>query len=407
VSTVFFVWFISKKWFGDWAALIAAVLYATSPVVIVYSRSSWNPNIMPFFSLLVIYSIWKFWWEKNVKWLIVTGLSMAFVLQSHYLGLLLVPVIGLFYLITLWNERKDKDSLGKVIKASLVSAAIFAFLMSPLVIFDARHGWRNFEAMKKFFTQRQTTVSAKPWTAFPQLGEISYELSTRLVAGTNEEFGVWTVWIVVFLAIWFFANNLANSRNKRKSAFLLLTVWIGIALIGLGVYKQEIYDHYYGFFFAAPFILIGALSQVLVDKKGKIGGIFVLGFVGYLLFLNYKETPIKYEPANQLKRSRVVSERIIKESENENFNIAVIAERNYEGAYQYFLEKENAKLKLIDPQIADETVGKYLFVVCELPEEKCDPVNNPKAQVANFGWSKILNKWQIEGVTLFKLGHNQ
>ena len=34
------------------AALIAATLYAISPTIIVYSRSSWNPNVMPFFSLL-------------------------------------------------------------------------------------------------------------------------------------------------------------------------------------------------------------------------------------------------------------------------------------------------------------------------------------------------------------------
>ena len=38
----------------NFAGLVAALLYAISPTVIIYSRSSWNPNIMPFFALLSV-----------------------------------------------------------------------------------------------------------------------------------------------------------------------------------------------------------------------------------------------------------------------------------------------------------------------------------------------------------------
>jgi hypothetical protein len=104
-----------------------------------------------------------------------------------------------------------------------------------------------------------------------------------------------------------------------------------------------------------------------------------------------------------MQRSEEVSERIIEEAGNEKFNLAVIAERNYEGAYQYFLEKENAPIIMIDPQRAEETITELLFVVCELPEEKCNPVNSPKAEIANFGWSKIDEQWVVAGTTLYKL----
>ena len=83
------IWFITREWFGDGknmsiAGLIAAGLYAISPVVIIYSRSSWNPNIMPFFALMVIYSVWKFWNDKSYKWIVVTAISMAFVLVNGH-----------------------------------------------------------------------------------------------------------------------------------------------------------------------------------------------------------------------------------------------------------------------------------------------------------------------------------
>src|SRR3989344_7129126 len=47
--TVGLTWSLARSWFGRFPALIAALLFALSPVAIIYSRSSWNPNPMPFF----------------------------------------------------------------------------------------------------------------------------------------------------------------------------------------------------------------------------------------------------------------------------------------------------------------------------------------------------------------------
>jgi len=104
VVTIFFIWYVTREWFGWLAGGLSALLYAISPVVITYSKSSWNPNVMPFFALLSIYSVWKLLMGRNYKWLIVTFLSMSFVLQSHYLGLLLVPTLGLIWFLKLIHE---------------------------------------------------------------------------------------------------------------------------------------------------------------------------------------------------------------------------------------------------------------------------------------------------------------
>jgi len=90
------------------------------------------------------------------------------------------------------------------------------------------------------------------------------------------------------------------------------------------------------------------------------------------------------------------------------FNLAVISDSNYEGAYQYFLELWGSPLLIIDPQKAGETIADQLFVVCEYEDKKeCQPISNPKAEIANFGWSKIEDKWVVDGVILFKLIHYQ
>ena len=50
VATVFLVYYLGKTWFGRGAGLLAAYLYAISPVTINYSRFSRNPNPTFFYS---------------------------------------------------------------------------------------------------------------------------------------------------------------------------------------------------------------------------------------------------------------------------------------------------------------------------------------------------------------------
>lgn len=415
VATIFFVWFVAREWFGRIAAFSASLLYAISPTVIIHSRSSWNPNIMPFFALLVIYSVWQFWLKRKFRWLLVTGISLALVLQSHYLGLLLIPVIGLFWLLTLraisraWPSglRDKRRERGSFLRFTIFGLLIFGLLMSPLVIFDARHDWRNLSAMQEFFAKRQTTVSARPWKAIPKVWPIFEKLTVRLLGGKSVDLGRGiALGLIASLALLIVKFKKSWLKKKNFLALTLIFTWLFFALLGLGLYKQEIYDHYYGFFFAAPFLLVGAIAEYLMEKVRKHGSLIVGFGLAILIVASLKENPLKYPPNRQLNRTVEVAEKIQKEAGSKKFNLAVIAERNYEGAYWYFLESSSAPIVGIDPQLVDETVADQLFVVCELPREKCQPTSNPKAEIANFGWSKIDEEWNIAGVILFKLVHN-
>lgn len=399
IITIFFVWFLAREWFGKIAALIAASLYAIAPVVIIYSRSSWNPNIMPFFSLLCIYSIWQVWRKHRWGGLIILGVSFAFVLQSHYLGLLLAPTLAIFWFLVFLRTRKSK-SFKPFVLYSLYALLVFLALMSPLVIFDARHGWINFNAMKIFFTQRQTTVSLRPWNALPNLWPIFAKSITTLVAGTNAVVGALVAFILLL-------GGLFLLIKTKKSATILLFSWLAFAFFGLGLYKQQIYNHYYGFFFAAPFLLLGGICGYLVQMKKPIlnlllGALFVL-----LVIVNFLNNPDKFPPNKELQRAEDVAKKILQVSNGQRFNLAVIAETNYEDGYKYFLLSWGAPVIDIDAQKINETVTNQLFAVCELPAQKCNPVNSPKAEIARFGWTKVEQQWEVDGVILYKLVHTK
>ncbi len=410
VVTIFLVWWVAREWFPvrngqmSVAGLVAAFFYAISPTVIIYSRSSWNPNIMPFFALATIYLMWRVWKKKEYKLIILAGISFAFVLQSHYLGLLLLPVAAVLWLIAFFEARRVKKT-SSMIRNTVLSAVLFFLLMSPLVIFDARHGWRNFSAMKQFFSARQETVSIKPWNAIPKIYPQFEKINIRLIGGRDENVGkvVSILFVISFLYILFIKREKFSER--KIFVYLTLGLWLGAALVGLALYKQEIYDHYYGFVFALPFLIFGAICQFFLKNEiRKV--VFILGFAG-LFYFNLVQNPLRFSPNMQLKRAKDVASLIKEKAGGNRFNIATISERSNRDMYQYFLLIWGEKVVDTDPNATKYTVTNQLFVACEKPKEKCDPTHDSSTWIANFGWSKILDQWEVDGVTVFKLGHSK
>jgi 4-amino-4-deoxy-L-arabinose transferase-like glycosyltransferase len=405
VATITFVWWTGRSWFNKTAGLISAGLYAISPVVIYYSRSSWNPNIMPFFALLSIYSIWKVWRENQFNWLIVLAASFAFVLQSHYLGILLIPTVLIFWVLTYLKARESKQA-EVFIKKSIIGLITFLVLMSPLFIFDLRHNFMNAKLIYAFITQRQATVFDGPWSAILNTPRRLLLINTNLIGVKNGLVGVLTSAAVVGWVSYLFIENFIKHGNfKVKGEYWLLFSWTIFGLIGLALYNKSVYNHYFGFLFAAPFLLVGIVISKLLSTGvfGKIlGGVLVV----LLISVNLVANPLRSEPNRLLQRSINVSKIIEENSGGRPFNLAVIADTNYEDGYEYFLLKDNYPVVDIDSQIPG-TITSQLFAVCELsPSLKCDPTHSAKAEVANFGWSKIDTSWEVEGVTIYRLVHS-
>lgn len=413
VATIFLIWKIGKEWFGEIAGSTAALLYATSPVVIIYSRSSWNPNIMPFFALLTIYGIWQFWQKENFVWLPVIGVTLSFCLQSHYLGLLLLPVVGIFWLVELLKllRKNDKRLKYYILHTTYSILLLLLLTLVPLVWFDLRHNFINAKAFYKFFTERQTTVNLKAYKAIPHLWPLWELMITRLLAAKEIVLGRVMALVLVLGAVFFFTrSDLVRGRTSPISpvnrALALIFVWLVIGLGGIGLYKQHIYDHYFGFLFPAVFLLAGFLLGKIWEIRGfrDLGKLGVLGILALAMWFNLKNSPLNWPPNYQMAKVQKVDQTIIQEASSQPFNFALIAKQNYEAGYEYFLEDWRAPLVRIDPQEASQTIADQLFVVCE--DEKCEPVGHPKTEIANFGWAKIDQEWEFPwGVKLYRLTH--
>ena len=410
VVTIWFVWFVFREWFpnvqGDTfnvGALVAAGLYAISPTVIIFSRSSWNPNIMPFFSLLSIYAIWKVYESRGASrkvgcWLLILGISFAFVLQSHYLGLFLAPTLFIFWLLTWWKVKMKSEEVKIFIRYSLFAISLFALLMSPLLIFDLRHNFQNLSAIKLFFTSSKD-IGLPFHVYLSKISSIASMISSNLISAKNIYLSTVTLTLFLSALVW------ACVTKKIKGPFGLLFLWLLIGVVGVSFYKGSVYDHYLEFLFPAPFLLLGAFAQNLVKTKFwyAVFGLYLL----FVVFVNLKNSPVLSSPNMQMPRAITVARVIQEKANGERFNLATISNLNNRNVYQYFLMVWGERVVDTDPSSLAFTVTDQLFVVCEFPREECDPVNNPSAWITNFGWTKIVDEWEVWGGTLFKLGHNK
>lgn len=383
VVTVLLIYYLGKVWFGRVAGLISAYLYAISPVTIIYSSSSWNPNPTPFFALLAILGIHLSRKQKDYRWLILTGAATASAVQMHYLALILLPILGILWVSLGFARNKFfwQGTAGGI--------AAFLLLMSPLLIFDLKHDFLNYKAISELLTQSGEVggnifgnISTVPFT-------YSDNLIGRYMAGEN-----------VVLTLILSALVVGALFRKTWSQFAL-GIWLVVGLLGISFYQRDVFDHYLGFMNPVPFLLLGSLASIRLPTflVGRYLLIVSLGIlIVFLTIVNFQKSPLKSIPQNQLKRTQDVAKFITSEVNNKPFNFALLAERNYDAAYLFYLDQYDHKPKQLPFEKTDQ-----LFVVCEDP---CDPIYSPKHEIAAFGWTLVESVWEVEGVKVYKLVHN-
>jgi hypothetical protein len=174
-----------------------------------------------------------------------------------------------------------------------------------------------------------------------------------------------------------------------------IVLWLLIGLTGLALYKQHIYDHYFGFIYPSIFIILGFLLS-------RLPRILIYLILIPLTIFSLLENPLRWPAPMQLSTTTSIDDSIISSSNGQPFNFSLLAKMNYDPGYRYIFSLKNAPVFLLQDKITNQ-----LFVVCEPFQIDCQPINNPEWSVAAFGWAKIDSQWDINGIKIFKLVHTQ
>lgn len=389
IATVFLLFKVGKEFVSPWVGLIAASLYTLSPLVIAYSRSSWNPNLVPFFSLLLIYLLYK-------RKYLFAGIALGIGLQLHYLFLFMFVVTGVLVLI----ERKFKEILY----------VLLGFLIgySPFLAFEVRHGFPNTQTVIRFVLAGQDTGVSSGFfrtvddVLFRSFGRLLYRLPDGAMWPKLPAWQLYSWFIGTRLTVFLSIVLLLSKRASRAAKLLLL--WLVTVVILFGFYRKGIYDYYFGIMFPLPFLLFAYL--LFSVWKTKIGKIVAIVLWAGIVYLNWQGRPFLYPPNNQLAQAQRIAETALSHTDGKPFNFALITNGNSDHVYRYFFEIEGqAPVTIENTQVDPErqTVTGQLIVICELSD--CKPLGHPLWEIAGFGRAQISGEWDVPFVKIFRLVH--
>lgn len=419
IATVWFTYKIGSEFFNKKAGLIAALLCSVSPVVIAYSRSSWNPNLMPFFSLLTLYTLYKGVKDKKSYLFFLSGLFLGVTMQLHYLATFLMVI---FYVYIFYSDLVIYKSLLRIKQLPKILAQYFytiiGFLIgfSPFLAFEVRHGYPNIRSIFNFvFHSKDVTAGGN---FFAIIGSVFFRLFGRLMVGfpfeqLPKDFSLNLQSLpIIILAVFgvgvfvFEYFSILKKRDEKVLKLSLIFTWFFLGVIFFGLYKKPIYDYYFEFIFPLPFLLVGnAFSFLLKRPYVYLKAIAVISLVA-LFAINIQGIPFRYAPNRQYEQAETIAKFVYDKAGGKPFNFALITGGNSDFAYRYFFETWGNTPVVIQNSVVDPkrtTVTDQLLVVCEsLP---CYPLGNSLWEIAGFGRAEIKGEWNVSVVKVYKLEH--
>ncbi len=260
VLTVGGAYLFGRRYFGRTAAYIAALLFATSPWSVNYSRNIQSQNVLPFFSLLLVWALMAGLRERKAWAQVAMPVILALAIQVHMIAVFLVPVV-LVVLALNWR-RAALPALG-------VGIALAALTFAPFVWGQYLSGWEDLRASANApavpatvdlealhmvigmasgpVYQNESGVSAPQFHA----GQIDFGVLYSLEAG------------LLMLAIPYLAW-LARRDGARMAAAQMLLAWGLVPPLLLARHFLVLSPHYLLIVYPMQFLAVGVLLADII-----------------------------------------------------------------------------------------------------------------------------------------------
>ena len=372
-----------KDMFKDNAtALVSIVLAASSWTLIEYNRFSWNPNLLP---PIVFFTLWA-WWKglttKHIGYYALAGALFSAAMQMHYLALVLVFVFAVTYWT--WVDAL-RAPVWKHALRTVVMVGAWACMLAPFLLFEAIHRFPNVHSAL-MLTDSQNTQSGNRITEVISTFSQVFTYSTQ-VEGQR----------YVIIALLCCMVIIAIIGLVRKQVIGYIATSLVVMTIATSYYTGAKFPHYLGSFYLLFYTFIAYLLCTMVSHpklKMGVGTIFVMLF----LSLQIPQYRFFYETAShQIERARRVAETIANHNDSASYRITALPEQYASYPYRYMLTQY---YRTPIPYDDKENKGDELFVMCH---EECDPRSSPLWDIALFSADKTAGRYEVDGVTIYKL----
>ncbi len=362
---------VARRFFVTSSALLLTSLFSTSAFLVMYGRFAWNPNLIPFFGLLVAYSLLRVVDRHERypgRWLLSTAFALGLATQMHFLAFLGFPALAGVFL--LWRRPR----IG--FRFWLGALAIIAVLYLPMVLNEIETGGMNTKEFIGAISEKSTKESHPliekivrnssefslhglvlltgfEGGAFPAIvikdGQIGSICDSKCDEG--KWYGV-AAFVVLALAIVSLIFLWWRETDRRKEDVLLLCgLWFLVTFILFTPLAYGIAPRF--FLLNAPvfFLLVGFLARAIgrvVPRRyrpaiGVAGGVVLLILVAFnLFFLSVRFEQLRAASFESVKNApdRILKERVRVTFEQQNRIVDFLAERSAKNGYPVYMFSE-------------------------------------------------------------------
>ncbi len=341
LTSLCLIW-LGRRWGSPWTGILAGAIYALSPVMVHYSRSSWNPNVVPFFSVLLLGLI-----GSRSKWSgLWLGLLTGIIFQLHYVALVLPGLIFLYTTFDTWRKRQ----FGELPRYILLAVIGFGIVTSPFWLFESRHQFVNTRAFATYLTQKRVAPPLASPPYFERLTKNIHTITYGVIGSESESVKKPSPLFAVLIGIVMLGFIFLHTHPL---GYLLVGSLLVVTLL-----KENVYVHYIGFLF--PVVsLIFALAATKVRHLRYLT-------IAILLILGWYALPsLKYNLHDvvsiQTVRAQNLADYIIHQAAGRPYNIVNASSGSSSTLLYYLAISSNP------PQVTDQPL---LFVLCE--QKLCD-----------------------------------
>ncbi|MBM3233802.1 glycosyltransferase family 39 protein [Candidatus Pacearchaeota archaeon] len=300
IANIILVYVVGKNLFSKKAALIATFLFSVFYLDLFWGNRIGTNSPELFFGLLIFFFFLQYWKHGKENYLILIFPLTAVGYLLRFTSLLYLLIIILFLLIV---KRKEAFKIKKLNYSLLIFVIIaipvfiFAFLSGTNLFLNLQNALQGTTLYRGFSTAIPVTFKYMNLVFFSLQGKpftgIFYLLNFLL-------FALFIIGLLSFYKLFLMLDDVF-SGGKKYSNYLLILIWLIIALLFYGSVIDIFDDRYFLMAFPAIFLVIGLGAESIfniIKKSSKYLSIIVIVAVlllgGYSL-ISHSDEIVKFK----------------------------------------------------------------------------------------------------------------
>lgn len=431
----------ARRYFDRRIAIGLLAVFSVSIFLVMYSRFSWNPNPLPLFVILTLYSLLRVCDAKEKRrgvWLLIFSVSLAIATQLHFLAFVSMTIISAIYLIIKRPGIKVLYWVGALI--------LFVFMYSPMIVNEVKTVGDNIkqliEVTSKKSTNDQHLLTEKIFRNYTEnslghflilSGESNAELpklegKSILKPGIicdqqcREKSSLGLLALAIFTAgiLLMIKNAVLEKKGARKDFVILILVSFLVFFALFTPLSFDISPRFFLLVSVLPFVFLGFILEFFDKKKSKTSLAFIIIIVLILAASNlwmiknrFRELSSASSEAFKIKTDKILKERtrvtleqqyliidyIESIYEKNKYPVYVNSEPFYRRSFLYHLEQRNISRDDFRNSVNSHKIyqkGNYFLIYPTL--------SNTDSEIGKYlNNYQVVEKKEFGTLTLFRL----